>query len=416
MTRRPTSPLRTSLVMAAILAVLAGLLSLTATPATAASSGRVRGAIIQANGAAPKVKLAYFTSDWGYLGARKVSGGAYSIALAPGTYYLQFTDLRPSYDVTKAAPATVKVTVRAASTSVKNVRLRRGASIGGVVKAGGKPAAGARVVAANTNQQSYESTANSSGQYALGGLPPGNYSVFTYDRKGVWVGKSTYLKKVTGSAFKSVNIALNKKAGTLLVDLYAGDTTYPGTAFLTAVSRATGQFWTAKAKRGSVTFRGLYPGQYDIQVPGVGNYLAAKVRVKSRVVAGRVRFGSARLVTRGGWLTGTIVGQTKQGPQQPLVGASVRLFAANGSELDSTLTNSAGAFTLDGQLATQSGLTVVAGAGPNSEFLNDCKYDVAKIGGKAVVTNRQTALAPIELVLAADAPAQCSPKGPTPQA
>lgn len=421
MTRRTGSPLRITLVMGVVLAVLGGLLAVTGTPAVAAATGRVRGAIIQNDGTAPKVRLSWFRSDWTYLNARKVTGGAYSLALQPGTYYLQFTDLRPSYDVTKSAPTTVKVTVRTASTSVKNVRMRRGASIGGVVKAGGKVAAGARVVAANTDEQSFESTANKAGQYALGGLPPGNYSVFTYDKSGAYVGKSTYLRRLKGPAYKNVNIALTKRAGGLLVDLYAGNAIYPGAAFVTAVSRATGQFWTAKASHGSVTFRGLYPGSYDLQVPGVGNYLGAKVRVKAKVVSGRVKFGSARLTKRGGWLTGRVTGEhaedTAHGAagQHPLAGASVRLYAADGHELDSTTTNGSGAFTLDGQLTTQGGLAVVVGPGPDSAYLDNCTYRVARLGGKSVTTNRQTVLGNIALVLTDDAPTQCSPP-PVPKA
>lgn len=412
--RRSTS-FRASFVVVAVLALLAGLVSLTGSPAAAAETGRVRGAIIQNDGTSPKVKMSWFTGDWTYVGARKVAGGAYSLVLKPGTYYLQFTDLRPSYDVTKSAPATVKVTVRVASTSVKNVRMRRGASIGGVVKAGGKVASGARVVAANTDEQSFESTANKAGQYALGGLPPGNYSVFTYDKSGQYVGKSTYLKKLKGPAYKNVNIALTKRSGGILVDLYAGTSTYRGTAFVTAVSRATGQFWTAKASHGSVTFAGLYPGAYDLQVPGVGNYLAAKVRVKAKVVSGRTKFGEARLTKRGGWLTGTVTGEhgedTVHGAagQHPLAGASVRLYAADGGQLDSTTTNNAGAFTLDGQLTTQGGLTVVVGPGPDSAYLDNCTYKVTKVGGQSVTTNRQTVLGNIALVLTAGAPAQCFP-------
>ena len=62
----------------------------------------------------------------------------------------------------------------------------------------------------------------SSGNFALGGLPPGNYSVFTYDRKGDVVDKSLYLPKLKGSAYHPVSINLRKRAGGLLVDLYAG--------------------------------------------------------------------------------------------------------------------------------------------------------------------------------------------------
>ena len=38
-------------------------------------------------------------------------------------------------------------------------------------------------MAANKEQNSFETTANATGQFALGGLPPGSYSVFTYDKR-----------------------------------------------------------------------------------------------------------------------------------------------------------------------------------------------------------------------------------------
>lgn len=370
-----------------------------AAPSQAAGTGKVHIEILQYDHSVPHVNMAWFAADWTFLGKRKVSGGIVSMSFEPGTYYLQFTDLRASYDVTKSAPATIKVTVRTASSTGKTVRMRRGASIGGVVKAGGKPGAGARIVAANTDQQSFESTANRQGQYALGGLPPGNYSVFTYDKSGTWVAKSTYLRGLKGPAYKNVDIALTKRGGTLSVDLYAGTSDYPGTAYVTAVSRASGQFWTAKASHGSVTFAGLYPGSYVLQVPGVGNYLGATVRVAAKVVSGRTKFSSARLTKRGGWVTGVVVDQND--PSQTLAGATVRLVAADGHQLDVTTSDSTGAFTLDGPLTTQQDATVIAGPGPYSDYLGKgtsyCKYRTGRTSGVAIRTGERTDVATLAL-------------------
>ena len=120
------------------------------------------------------------------------------------------------------------------------------------------------------------------------------------------------------------------------------------------MSRATGQFWTAKASRGSVTFRGLYPGSYDLQVPGVGNYLPARLHVKAKVRSGHVAFGSARLTKRGAWVTGTAVDANN--PSQPLPGAAVRLFDADGNQVATATADKPRApFTLDGQLADAEG-------------------------------------------------------------
>jgi hypothetical protein len=374
-------------------------------PAARVATGKVRGAVVRAGGGpVPRVKMLWFASDWSYLGARKVGQGVYSLELAPGRYYLQFVDQRPGYDVTKLRPATVSVQVTTAHTTLKNVRMFRGASIGGVVRAGGRAAAGARVVAASTDEQSFETTADSQGRFALGGLPAGSYSVFTYDRRGTWVGRSTFLRRVRGTSFRTVNINLTKKAGSMLVDLYAGDQPFNGVAFLTIVSRATGQFWTARAARGSVTFTGLFPGRYRLQVPGVGNYLPATVNLSAVVRAGRVTFGSARLTRRGGWVTGAVVDGMDG---HVLKGALVRLVDANGSELDRTTSSASGAFTLDGQLTTRSGLSVLAGPGPYSDYLDNCKYRVTRIDRVSVTTNRQTSLGGVGLAPAADTPAQC---------
>ena len=367
--------------------------------ASSEDRGRVRGEILATGGPVAKVKVQWFDTKWNYLGGRQFRGGAFSISLAPGTYYLQATDLAPAYDVKKNSPSTVKVKVGAGRTTVKTIRMRRGAAIGGTVKTGGKPGRGARVVAANTDEQSFETTADKSGRFALGGLPPGNYSVFTYDRKNAWVGKSTYVPKVSGSGFTPVAIKLTKKAGGLLVDLYAGRSSVREKAFVTAVSRSSGQFWTAKATRGSVTFRGLYPGRYDLQVPGVGAYLPAKVRVKQKVKSGRVAFGSATLTKRGAWVTGAVVDQNN--PTEPLAGAAIRLLDSNGQVVATDTSDSRGDFTLDGQIRTQKGMSVVAGPGPGSEYLGKgtsyCKYGVAKVRSVTVRTGKRTGVGDVAL-------------------
>src|SRR4051795_9686268 len=78
-------------------------LVLFAPPASAATTGKVRGAIN--NGNAPAVAVRVFTKDWRYLGKHKVADGIYSLNLAPGTYRLQFVDQRPAYNLKKFAPA-----------------------------------------------------------------------------------------------------------------------------------------------------------------------------------------------------------------------------------------------------------------------------------------------------------------------
>jgi len=386
-----------ALALAAVLTAL--VVPALAVPSAEAATGRVRGAIIGPRGdGAPTVKVSWFTTDWTFLGSRRARGGGYSLALAPGTYRLQFTDKRPAYDVEKYYPRDVVVTVRAGATTVKNVRMRRGAAIGGVVRAGGRRAAGARIVAANKDRNSFETTANSKGEYALGGLPPGSYSVFTYDRRKRFVGKSRYLPRLKPGSFKSVNIGLDKRAGRFIVDLYAGSQPYPGVAWVTAVSRKNGQFWTQKAAHGTVTFAGLYPGRYDLVVPAAGGYLGGTLPVSGKVRKGRTSFGTVRLTRRGASVAGTVVDGNDV--TFPLKGASVLLVDRSGATLDTATSAADGTFVLGGELTTRSDLRVVAGPGPYSPYLGQgehwCKYGRASVA-VSVTTGHTTALGKVAL-------------------
>lgn len=345
------------LVLAALLACLVLAVQTPDAPA-AVATGKVRGNIFGKAGGAPlRLKMLYFKGDWTYLGARNVFGSTYSISLPEGNYHLQFVDKRPAYDVKKFAPTDVFVKVRAGHTTVKDVRLKRGAAITGTVRAGGRPAAKARVVAANTSEQSFDTVANDKGQFALGGLPAGTYSVFTYDRRKVWVGKSLYVPDLSVGEFANVAIGLPRKAGELRVDVYAGGKALQGTTFATAVSRRTGQFWTAKLSKGTVSFRGLFPGRYRIVVPDVGRWFGRTGSVKNGFVrSGRGAFGSFRLTQRGGAFTGKVV---REDGTTPMDGAAVRLYNSSGDLVSEVVTSSTGRFLVGGRLRAQSGMTLV---------------------------------------------------------
>lgn len=297
--RSPRTAPRHSVLLTLVGALLLALVSAGAvgSPASAdgepaAAPGKVRGAIL-AKGGSPKVDVRYFALDWTYLGAVKAPGGGYSLTLAPGTYRIQVVDRAPVYDVKRFAPTDAVVTVTSGATTVQDIRLRHGAAIGGTVRVAGKPAKSARVVAANSYEQSFETTTDKQGNYAIGGLPPGRYSVFTYDRKRDHVGKSTFAGKLKKGSFKSISPNLTKKAGSLIVDLYAGSTQVGATVYLTAVSKETGQFWTVPSSGGVATFRGLYPGRYDIVAPAYGAFPAQTHPVTDGLVrAGRAAFGS----------------------------------------------------------------------------------------------------------------------------
>ncbi|QIG41800.1 carboxypeptidase regulatory-like domain-containing protein [Nocardioides anomalus] len=410
----PSRRTRALALLTLLLALLApALVALGSAPAEAAT-GRVRGTITGAHGDTnPKVKVSWFTEDWTYLGARKARGGGYSLVLEPGTYHLQFTDQRPAYDVEKYYPADVTVTVSSGATAIKNVRLRTGAAIGGVVTAGGKPAGGARIVAANKEQNSFETTANKQGEYALGGLPPGSYSIFTYDRRKQFVGKSTYLPRMKAGTFKKTNVKLTTKAGRFVVDLYAGDQPYPDVAFVTAVSKSNGQFWTEKAAHGSVTFSGLYPGKYTLVIPGAGGYLGGTLPVTGKVKKGRTSFGTLRLTRPGASVGGAVV--DSKDASKPLSPVAVSLYDGTGALVASGTTAADGTFTVGGQLDTASGLTLVAqpsgGTAPYLRGAAYCKFGTTTIPGISVTAGQVTPLGVLSLphLAGADQDASCQP-------
>lgn len=392
---------RRSLVATVLAALIACLMLVVQTPeapaapaapsaSAAAETGKVRGNIFGRTGGSPmRLKMLYFKGDWTYLGARNVFGSTYSISLPAGNYHLQFVDKRPAYDVKKFAPSDVFVKVRANSTVVKNVRMKRGAAITGTVRAGGRPAAKARVVAANASEQSFETVANAQGQFALGGLPAGNYSVFTYDSRKLWVGKSLYVPKLAAGDFANVKISLPRRAGELRVDVYAGGTALKGTAYVTAVSRRTGQFWTAKLSKGTVGFRGLFPGRYRIVVPDVGRWFGRTGSVKNGfVVSGRGAFGSFRLTQRGGAFTGTVV---REDGTTPMQGAAVRLYNSSGDLLSEVETPSTGRFLVGGRLRAQSGMSVVV----FSKY--DSTYEPVTISDLDIMLNQDESLGTISL-------------------
>lgn len=385
---------------AAAPAVAAGPSAAPASPAVAAKAapGRVFGEILGARGAgSPRVKLTWFTRDWKRLGARSFIGGGYSMSLPAGVYRLQFTDLRPTYDVKRYAPADALVRVTAGGNTFRTVRMRAGAAIGGTVKAGGKVAPYAKVVAATADERSFSTVADRRGNFALGGLPAASYSVFTYDKRAQWTGRSTYLRNLKGGTYRPLAINLPTRAGSLFVNLKTGSTPFRGAAYPTVVSRVTGQFWTAKASRGGVTFRGLAPGRYRIQLPWLGNYLPVTVNLRPVVRAGRLSFATVRVNRRGAWVTGTAVDANR--PENVLEGARVRLYDASGAVRDETKTNANGRFVLDGQLTTQQGMRVVIGPGQYSEYLGEgvsyCKYRSTTTDGFEVTTGREAALGSI---------------------
>ena len=362
------------------------------------------------------VVVTWFDDAYRYLGRTRVRGGAYSLSLAPGLYRLQFADTRPTYDTRKAAPADARVRVTAGSTVQRSVRLRRGASITGTVRAGGKPARKARLVAAAPDERTFEVVADKQGRFALAGLPPASYSLFTYDAKEKWTGKSSYFRKVKAGSTRNVAIRLNRKAGRMLVDLYDADRRPLPSTFVTAVNRYTGQFWVERATRGTVTFAGLSPGRYRLDVAGAGSFLAQRHLIGRKVRSARVTFADVVMTRRGASLTGRVVDAAL--PDTALEGALVVLTAADGSELGRSRSGTAGTFRITGPLATSRGSSLVVRPDPanGSEFLgvepHRKEFGACDLGGIALTQGRATATGDLALPRKADAtsaPCQVTP-------
>lgn len=375
--RSPARTLRAVLVLlTALVTVLVGLGSAPAAQAAPVAKQRVFGAINCPRAAScPSIKMQWFDQNWTYLGSQRANGGGYSLKLPAGSYHLQFVDQRPSYDTSKYAPTDVAVTVGSHSV-VKNVTMRPGASFTGVAKAGGKRLAGARIVAANRSEQSFTTTANDKGQFAVGGLPAGKYCLFTYDRAKRYVDKCTWAGGVDFGQSKNKKIKLKKRAGSLTVFI---DTATGGSApssNVTVTSKATGQWWTAKLRKGKAVFKGLYPSRYNYKYDGGGIWLAATGSVRGGDVrSDKMSFGDVRLTKRGAWITGSLLDGGPDGtgtgfaltpPYTGAKGATVTLYSAYGQPLATGYSDKNGNFKLQGQLTSQSDLTVVVEPTPSS--------------------------------------------------
>lgn len=396
--------------------------------AQASATGRVRGGIYGHGSGDPKVTMTWFTDHWQYLGKRKVDDGIYSLTLAPGTYRLQFTDRRPAYDTAKYAPTDARVTIVAGSTVQHDITMHRGAAIVGVVKDKKHPSAWSTVVAANTDGQSFSTKANAKGQYAVGGLPAGSYSVFTYDHSRTYVAKSTWVPGLKPGKIVDKKIAMSRRGGRLLIDLYGGDSPLTGSVTVTVTSRSTGQFWTAKSSHGSVTFPDVYPGRYKVIVPGSGSWLGASGAVSGGDVrSGRAAFGSFELTQLGASVTGRVVDYATDPTTKdnyPLDHAQVVLYDQDGHDIGSSYTNAEGFFTIGGPLTTQPDLTLEVHPDPNlggwMQAASYCRYSSLSVSIPAIVTGQAYALPdPVFLphVMDASTSSACEtgqPNAPTP--
>ncbi len=380
--RSPARRVRAVLVL--LVALVATLAAAGAgTPAQAAGDkGIVNGGITcpPKHSKCPGLKLLWFDRNWTYLGQRKLGTGAhgYSLTLPAGTYHLQFVDQRPAYDVTKYAPTDTQVTVRPNDLTVRNVTMQAGAVITGTARNGhGRPLGGATIVAASKGQQSFSTQANGKGQFAIGGLPQGQYSVFTFDRSKTWVGKSSWAGAVKPGSPKNMTITLTKRAGQMTVYLFSPKGLLKQKTTLTVTSKQTGQWWSATSGNGTFVFKGLYAGGYNAEFKGAGPWLAKTGAVqKADVKPNGFTSGKFNVTRHGAWVEGNVVDASQTG--RTLQGARVQVWSSTGSELGDATTDQNGYFQVTGLIYTQSDVTIIVQPGPDSDYLgtepNRCQY------------------------------------------
>jgi hypothetical protein len=398
------SPARCVLLL--VVALVAALAATGTAPAQAVVKERVYGAIRFPQHDSPNIKLLWFDKGWNYLGQTWANGGGYAIKLAPGTYHLQFVDQRKPWVTTKYAPTDIQVTVGSHSVA-KSVTMRPGAAITGVARAGGKPLRNARVVAANQAEQSFPTTADKQGRFAVGGLPAGKYCLFTFDRSKQHVDKCTWVGALQPRQTKNEQVTLRKKAGNLTVFVDTDAPNHPPAppSTVTVTSKATGQWWSAKLRHGKAVFRGLYPGRYSYKYDGGGVWLAATGSVHAgRVRSGAMSFGDVRLTKRGAWVTGTVVDASA--PSYTLENARVLLFDESGRQLAAASSDENGVFHLTGQITTQS-VTLVVDPDPNTggymQSESYCVFQHTVVPGTwSVTTGQETMVGDVALDRAPD--------------
>lgn len=380
--------------------ILAIGLSLTSSPVQAAPSalGQVTGKVTDAKTGSGlgRIRVQVFTSNWRYLRATTANArGVYWFGALPlGVYHVKFTDTRPSYDVTAHIGTDAAVRVKQTnSATVLNAKLKRGASITGTIKAGKARAKYAKVIAVNQYGGSYQVKANSKGQFALGGLSNANYSVFAYDAKMKYTGRSVYVKNLRLGASKNIKISMKTRAGAFAGYLTAGGRRLTNTVYVTAVNKSTGQFWVQKVTAGNLSsLRGLAPGKYKLSVPGANGYVGRTITSVGTIRSNRTTDIFVNLNVRGGHVVGTVVDAATS---NPLVGVPVTLYDRNGTRVARGKTAGAGTFSIGGSTATTTGITLVVEA---ESPINGQSYAKVTRTGLSVRNGTNTDVGTINLV------------------
>ena len=165
--------------------------------------------------------MLWFTKDWTLprqAGSSRAAG--YSISLPPGTYHLQFVDQRAGVRHQEVrADRRQGDGPRERPPTVKNVTMQKGATITGTVQQRQRQAgrAASRSRPPTPASSPFSTTANDKGQFAIGGLPQGKYSVFTYDTAKNWVTQEHLGRASSPARPRTSRCGSKKRAGSLTV-------------------------------------------------------------------------------------------------------------------------------------------------------------------------------------------------------
>ena len=244
----------------------------------------------------------------------------------------------------------------------------KGAAVTGTVK-GGRQAGGAHHHAANRQGQSFRPRRTARVGTRSAGCRRGSTpsSPTTSARPGSR--KSTWAGRVKPGKVENVKMR-TKKAGNLTLYLFTplGDEDEHPTV---TPNKQTGQWWSATAVQRDVRLPRALPRQVRRRVQRRRRVVRQdRDRREGEREAARMDFGSFHLTKRGGvGRPGPSVDEVDR-PAYPIKNAQVLLFDKVGTKLDETTASATGSFTLDGQLRTQSGMTVVVNPGPSSGWLD----------------------------------------------
>lgn len=267
-----------------------------------APKGRVVGRVVDGTGqGVGRAPVAVFDANWTWL--RQVTArrsGGFSISLPPGSYRLQASDSRPVWDISRRAPADTTVTIRADSDATRTLRLRRGAHVTGSVTRSTRnvPAARAMVRVTDEVGRTFQVNADGGGGFALGGLPPGKYRLWGYDKGRQWVGRTVKVGWLGRGQGRHLKVRMRTRAGAVNGYVMEGPRIARSATWVTAINRRTGQWWVVKAPGGDLSVRGLAPGRYTFVVTGTREWQGRTLRPRTKVRAGRTQQVVLRLNRR----------------------------------------------------------------------------------------------------------------------